>query len=106
MKLHSRAFEKTLRRSVKQAVRASRELTRQFRASKIRRQYRAARALRIGMSIALALIVSAVMDTPRALVSALAVVTLWAFAFAFVHAHGLMTRLYASTDLQALLILP
>jgi hypothetical protein len=107
MRLHSPQFEKSLRRRVKRTIQGSPELKREFRAAnKFRRHYNAHVFLRLVVSVLLGLVVWQVFQTTGHLASALAVVSLWAFAFIFIHANGLWSRLFSSADLGVLSSLP
>lgn len=107
MRLHSPAFEKSIRRRVRREVRASKTHRRSARAARRRRQsVLLLPLLRPLLSLAL---VSAVVHAFRAtghITAALAVITMWTAALAFFEARRLLVTLYASPDLAALMLLP
>ena len=103
MKLHSRAFERKLRRSVKLAVKSSRGIKKQPRTSKQPRIYGVFRPM---VSLAFGGLVALVFNETRHLTTALGLITLWTFGFLFIQAQGLRFRLYTPGDLQPLFLLP
>ena len=107
MKLHSPAFEKTLRRRVKQTVAASPTLRREARTvRRSRKEYSLALIFRVAISIgvgALAWLAGSKTQHPA---TALAVITLWTFFLLFTHAQRLLATLYGEGDLSALSLLP
>src|SRR5207249_7127425 len=107
MTLHSPGFEKALRRGVRRAVRSSPALKREFRiANRNCRQISARLFGRTAISVALAFVVWQMADRTQYAFSSLAVISLWTFAFIFVHAQALWSRLFRATDLPALSLLP
>ena len=107
MRLHSPQFEKRLRRSVRKTVRASRELRREFRAAnKYRKHYHIMLLVRPAISLLFAMLACYIAHQTGHPASGLAVIGLWAFIFAFIHAQRLLSSLYSSGDLPALLLLP
>ena len=99
MKLHSPIFEKALRRDVRKAVRSSPQLKREFRkATKFRKQYSAALLVRAAISALVGFLAWQVADKTQHNFPALALINLWTFGFIFIHAQGLLVRLYASSD--------
>jgi hypothetical protein len=107
VRLHSPAFEKGLRRQVRQAIRASPELKREFRAArKVRRRYTFNLLLRPMLSFGQGAVAWEVWQKTGHLAAGLAVLTLWGFLFVFTHAQRLISNLYAATDLPAFALLP
>jgi hypothetical protein len=62
--------------------------------------------VRPAISFGFAIFIWQMLDKTGHPASALAVINLWAFVFIFIHAQRLLSRLYASTDLPALTLLP
>src|ERR1700755_1098766 len=107
MKLHSPQFERALQKGVKRRIKASPELKREFRAAnKFKRHYRGFFLVRPLISLGLALVVWNVFNETRHLASGLAVVSIWTVLSILVLAGGLRAKLFASTDLSALISLP
>ena len=107
MKLHSPGFEKALRRGVRQRVRNSPELKREFRlANRYRRQYGSKWLIRPATSFGLALLVWHLAAATHHTNLSLAVISAWTFGFVFIHAQGLLSCLFRSTDVSALYLLP
>ncbi|MDB6068106.1 MAG: hypothetical protein JWR26_4314 [Pedosphaera sp.] len=107
MKLHSPQFEKALRKGVKRRIKNSPELKRKYReANKYRRHYRGYVLIRPLISLALGVVVWRIFAATQHPASALAMVSLWTALFVFVHVGGLAAKLFASTDLGALIALP
>jgi len=107
LKLHSTRFEKALRRGVKNAIRESPGLKREFRkANKQKKHVNISWLMRIIWSVMLA---GLVWETTRATghpVTALAIITLWSASVAFSSAHNLVTCLFRAPDIPALAMLP
>jgi hypothetical protein len=107
MKLHSPTFEKTLRKNLRNTIRSSPELKRDFkRANKFRRLYAGTKLFRPALSILLALVVWHIAEATEHAQSALAVISLWTFCLIFFQTIRLWTCLFAASDLPALSILP
>jgi len=107
MRLHSPAFEKGLRRRVRKTVRSSAQLRREYRAAnKLRKHYQIQVLARPGLSIGFGILVWQAVESTRHTATGLAAIALWGFGFIFLHERRLMTCLYASNDLLALLLLP
>jgi hypothetical protein len=107
VRLHSPAFEKSLRRQVRQTIRSSPELKREFRAArKVRRRYGFNLLLRPMISFGVGAVAWGAWQKTGHLAAGLAVLTLWGFIFVFMHAQRLISSLYAATDLQAFALLP
>lgn len=107
MKLHSPHFQKGLRRGVRKSIRRSCELKREYKASrKLRKQISSGPVIRLAFAAALTAVVWVVANKSGHIASALAIVTLWMFASVFVQAQRLLSCLYGSADLSALVFLP
>lgn len=107
MKLHSPGFEKALRKSVKSTVRSSRELKREYR--RVRRYSRKRNfgwIFRPVLALILGSTVLFVTTTTGHLATGLAVINLWLFAALAFQTQGIWTRLYSSSDMAALTLLP
>lgn len=106
MKLHSPAFERRLRRRVKQTIRASPELKREARRTNRARRYSGRSFLRLlGSALAAGLTVSIVRRTGHP-GTALVFVGIWLLAAISFQVQALAHHLYASPDLSALGMLP
>jgi hypothetical protein len=103
LKLHSPAFERQLRRSVKRAVKASRSLKKQVHAANKPRNFVLLRPL---ISVGFAGVVALVFNKSGHLTTALGLMTAWTFGCLFIQAQGLRFRLYTPGDLQPLSLLP
>jgi len=107
MRLHSPKFEKALRKRVKQAVRSSPELKREFRrANRYRRNYSTVTLGRLVYSVILAFLVERAITTTGHVAAGLAIINLWLVALLSFNAQGIAKRLYRSSDLAALTLLP
>ena len=107
MKLHSPQFQRRLRRGVKQAIRGSRELKKEYRqAKKFRKSIISAWVFRCILSQALGFGVLVITMRTGHPVTGLAVITLWTFAGIFFYAQSLWTVLHAHPDITALRLLP
>jgi hypothetical protein len=107
MKLHSPQFQRRLRRGVKQAIRGSRELKKEYRQSKkFRKSIISAWVFRCILSQALGFGVLVITMWTGHPVTGLAVITLWTFAGIFFYAQSLWTVLHAHPDITALRLLP
>jgi len=106
LNLHSRHFERRLRRDVKRTIRSSPELKREFRANNFSKHYNFSWALRPAFSAAVAFLAWQCATRTGHPASGIAILTLWSFGFTFIHAQSLWTRLYRSGDLPALTLLP
>jgi hypothetical protein len=107
MKLHSPAFERSLRRGVRRAARATPALKREYKtANKFHRHYSASGLVRVIFAICLALPIWSAVEKTAHPTTAAAVITLWCLAFVFVRAHALLQCLYTSNDLPAISLLP
>jgi hypothetical protein len=104
LKLHSPAFERNLRRSIKRAVKSSRTLRKQSRATNKPRNY--ALRFRPFATLAFAAVVGLVFNATEHVTTALGLMTVWTFGFFFIQAQSLRSRLYAPGDLQPLFLLP
>jgi hypothetical protein len=62
--------------------------------------------VRPAISFGFAIFIWQMLDKTGHPASALAMINLWAFVFILIHAQRLLSRLYASTDLPALTLLP
>ena len=107
MRLHSRQFEKALRRAVLRTVRASPQLKREFRiANKKRKHYSLGIVARPALCLLLAMLVWRIGGQGQPIQSALAIMALWTFGLLFFQAGRLLTCLFSSPDLPALSVLP
>ena len=110
MKIHSPAFEKTLKRQCKRAVRTTPEARREYSRikghSRFQRQYSFFRFVRPIFSLVFGCMVFAVAQQIGHRAPALALVSLLAFVFATYRARNLLNQLYAAPDLAALVMLP
>lgn len=107
MKLYSRAFERELRRGIKQAVDTSAALKREYRrANKYRRHYSSGPLVRLALSVGLALAVWKCTDQTGHATTGLAVLTLWTSWFTLVRSSKLTATLAESSDTAALGLLP
>ena len=107
MKLHSPAFERSLRRRVKAAVRSSPALKREYRiARKFRRHYTGYFIFRMFSWVMIGVITGSIQKHSGSTIAALGVLSLWAFISVFLHAQGLFTRLFLARDLPVLFSLP
>ena len=107
MKLHSPKFEQTLRQRVKQTVRNSPELKREFRRAN---QYQHANRLnwivRPLFTVFVGYMVWAATVTTERLATGLALINLWLLWSLCWHINALRARFYQSNDLGALTLLP
>jgi len=107
VKLHSPGFERTLRQQVKQAVRRSPELKREFRQAKgSRRHYNLLQVLRPFYGVVLALGIWATVQATGHMVAGLAVINLWLLTLLCAQVPALLTRFYAAPELHTLILLP
>ena len=108
MKLHSPSFEKTLRRSVKNAVRSSPELKQDYRRAKkaIRRNIRVNWLFRPIWSLVLGFLVSAAINITHHPFTGLAIINLWTLVALSFLVRNLLLLLSRATDLPALNLLP
>jgi hypothetical protein len=107
VKLHSPQFEKTLRSGVRKAIKSSRMLKREFRAAnRFRRHFHLRFLLRPGGSLLFALLVREILVRTGEPATALAIINLWAFAFAAVFAQRFLSGASGSGDPSALALLP
>jgi hypothetical protein len=107
LKLHSPAFEKALRRRIKQTVAASPALRREARTvRRSRKEHSLALIFRVAISIGVAALAWFVGSKTQHPATALAVVTLWMFFLLFTHTQRLLATLYGEGDLSALSLLP
>ena len=107
MKLHSPAFEKALRRRVKETVAASPTLRREARTvRRARKEYGLGQTFRVALSIGVGVLAWLAGLATKHAATALAVVTLWMLFLLFTHAQRLLGTLYGENDLSALSLLP
>jgi hypothetical protein len=107
MKLHSPAFEKTLRRGVKRAVRNSPRLKRERAQGRLAERAQISPTLfRIVVAVVLPAGIWWVGSTTDQPGTALAFITIWSFAFIFMRAQALLSHLYSSSDLAFFRLLP
>jgi len=108
LKLHSPGFEKSLRHGVKQAVRSSPELKREFR--RVKRttlaQIRGGWLLRPIWSLVLGVLVAGGIHATHHPATGLAIISLWTLAACSVLVLTLLFSLSTGSDLTALNLLP
>src|SRR5271168_3902269 len=108
MKLHSPRFQKNLKRGVKKAIRESRELKKEYRRAKKghSRNIPSTPAIRVAFTMGLGIgVFNATRETGHP-ATGLAIITLWSFAWVFLHASGLWLALHKKADLEVLRLLP
>ena len=106
MKLHSPAFEKRLRRTVKATIRRSPELRREVRRTNRAQHYSARPLFRLGISGLAAWLTWIIASKTGHPNTALVFIGIWLFAWIPIHVQSLAHQLYASPDLAALSLLP
>ena len=108
MKLHSPSFEKSLRHSVKKAVRSSPELKQEYRRAKkaIRRNIRVNWLFRPILSLVLGFFVTAAINITHHPFTGLAIINLWTLVALSFLVRNLLLLLSRATDLPALNLLP
>jgi hypothetical protein len=108
VKLHSPAFEKSLRRRVKITVRGSPQLRREYRAAKkaVRRHLRVDRFIRPIASLALGFFVGFITQATGHPLIGLAIISFWGLITWSLLAQNILTLLYQADDIPALAFLP
>ncbi len=108
MKLHSPAFEKALRRTVKQRIKASPELRKEARRNRTSAGTMNVDTLfqHLAALVFLPLGLYALGETGKSLGLQLAFVSVWCFMMVLFHVGRIFQCLFASTDLAALSFLP
>jgi hypothetical protein len=106
VKLHSPAFEKRLRRAVKETVQRSPALKGEFKRAKKPRHYNGWRIARPTISLGFGLVIGSVFRSSHEVVAGLAAISIWGFAAVVFQAQSLSRTLYRASDLPVLLVLP
>jgi len=106
VKLHSPAFEKQLRRDVRQAVRSSPKLRKEARRTRKPHHYSLRILMRSGLTVFLGVAVWWISEQTKKPAAALAVISLWLFIWLCARVQGVLTCLYSDPDLNAFVILP
>ncbi|HSH95819.1 MAG TPA: hypothetical protein VK968_16865, partial [Roseimicrobium sp.] len=107
MKLHSPAFERSLRKRVRREIRQAPELQREYKASgRHKRWFSSAPLYRLFLSGILTGTVWTVFQRTGHTSTSIAVLGLWLAAFVPLQANRLIQCLYGSTDISALICLP
>src|SRR5262249_20502203 len=107
MKLHSPQFLRALRRGVKEAIRSSPELKKEFRqAKKYRRQISANGFIRVCLAFFVGLMVYPVTNATGRPLTGLALIALWTFGWIFIHAQTVLMLTHRQLDILALRLFP
>src|SRR5215475_4839078 len=107
MKLHSPKFETALRHGIKQAIRSSPELRREYRAAKkLRRHYSGLPFVWFVVAFVPAFLIGSIQDITSRPATAVAIIALWGSALMTIRAQMLLNCLFASKDLHTLVLLP
>ncbi len=107
MRLHSAAFERNLRRQIRQRLRRSPQLRREYRASrKVRTGVWTRRCSRLFWTGLVAACVLGAWNATQHAATALAVLNLWSLILALWAAQDLLGYLGGAPDLPALMVLP
>ncbi|HEX5219442.1 MAG TPA: hypothetical protein VFZ59_07725 [Verrucomicrobiae bacterium] len=106
MKLHSPAFARQLRRTVRMAIRRSPELKREARRTHRARHYSARPLFRLGISGLAAWLTWIIASRTGHLNSALVFIGIWLFGWISILVQSLAHQLYLSPDLAAFSLLP